>query len=241
MAVTDSKSRTIRFSRIVDLSHPLDVDIPLWPGDPAVDFRTVADYDSDGFRLRSLQMGEHSGTHMNAPISFHRFGASIDSYGVDSLVLPVVVIDIRQQSSANADYCLDREDVYRWECLYGQVPAGSLVLMASGWDRRWQSPGSFLNLDGSGMPHYPGFALDAARFLIEQRHVAGLGGDTHGVDPGCDQNFEVNRWVLQQPRIVLENLTRLDQLPAVGATVVVGVLKLRGGSGSPATVLAFVP
>ena len=69
----------------------------------------------------------------------------------------------------------------------------------------------------------------------------GIGIDTAGVDGGQDQTFAVNSWALSQPRTVLENLTNLDQLPPVGAVLVVGVLRLLGGSGSPASVLALAP
>ena len=75
----------------------------------------------------------------------------------------------------------------------------------------------------------------------EERRIAGVGSDTHGVEPGIDETFSVNRLVLEQPRLVLENLTNLNQLPPLGATLVLGVLRLRGGSGSPVSVLAFIP
>ena len=60
------------------------------------------------------------------------------------------------------------------------------------------------------------FRRKAARYLLETREAAGLGTDTLGVDPGRDSGLSINRLVLERPRIVLENLTRLDQLPATG-------------------------
>ena len=61
------------------------------------------------------------------------------------------------------------------------------------------------------------------------------------MEPGIDSDFTVNRMALEQRRIVLENLWNLDQLPATGTTLVIGILLLRGGTGSPASVLAFLP
>jgi kynurenine formamidase len=61
------------------------------------------------------------------------------------------------------------------------------------------------------------------------------------VDSGQDTTFATNRLVLEQPRIVLENLTNLEQLPAIGTILVIGVLRLLGGSGSPVAVLALLP
>lgn len=89
--------------------------------------------------------------------------------------------------------------------------------------------------------HFPGFSSYATQFLLKERQIAGLGIDTHGVDPGQDNSFTTNRLVLAQQGIILENLTNLDQLPPKGTTLAIAPLRLRGGSGSPVGVLAFVP
>ena len=72
--------------RIIDLSHALSPETPVWPGDPAIDFETVADLERDGFFLRRFSLGEHTGTHLNAPASFHAGGATIDQYPVSAFV-----------------------------------------------------------------------------------------------------------------------------------------------------------
>ena len=63
-------AKTITYSRVIDLQHVVSPDIPLWPGDPKVVFKTVATMKKDGYYLRSFTIGEHSATHMNAPNSF---------------------------------------------------------------------------------------------------------------------------------------------------------------------------
>jgi kynurenine formamidase len=89
--------------------------------------------------------------------------------------------------------------------------------------------------------YFPGFSLAAARFLIEERSAAGLGSDTPGLEPGSDSSFSVNRLVLSAGKLALECLAHLDQLPSLGATVCAFPLPLQGGSGSPASVIAFIP
>ena len=234
-------SFSLSYTRVVSLSHEVHRGIPKWPGDPEVEFETVARISEQGYYLRRFCLGEHSATHMNAPASFHPDGATINTYGADSLVAPAVVIDVRQQVSASPDYCLTWADLQRWEENFGTVPTGSVVLLYTGWQTRWDSPEEFFNQDDSGRCHFPGFGLEAVRSLLEQRQIAGIGIDTHGVDGGGDETFAVNRLMLEQPRIVLENLTNLDQLPPVGATLIIGILRLKGGSGSPASVLALAP
>ena len=236
-----SPRRTISYSRIVDLSHTIDQDIPLWPGDPPVEMETAAELTKNGYYLRRFSMGEHTGTHINAPISFLPGGQGIDSYSADSLVVPAVVIDVMGKAVADADYTLAPADIQAWERHNGKVPPGHLVLVSTGWDRHWQNPVAYLNRDGAGHLHYPGIGTEAAHLLVEDRRIGGLGIDSAGVDPGQDRSYTTNTLTLSRKAIVLENLTSLDQLPTTGATVVIGILKLRGGSGSPASVLALVP
>jgi kynurenine formamidase/alkylation response protein AidB-like acyl-CoA dehydrogenase len=235
------EEKKITYSRVIHLSHVIDGDIPQWEGDPSVEFEVVAELDQDSYYLRRFSLGEHSATHMNAPKSFYFDGRGIDEFCAESLVVPGVVIDIRDGARVNWDYALCVEDILGWEARYGEIPPGCVVLLYTGWQEKWSDGSAFLNQDAQGGMHFPGFGIDATRFLLEERQVAGVGIDTHGVDSGQDSTFATNRLVLERQGIVLENLTNLDQLPPIGATLVIGVLRLRGGSGSPCGVLAFVP
>jgi len=239
--VISSLPLTITIRRVVYLSQVINPEIPLWPGDPPVEFETIAELEKDGYYLRRFSLGEHSATHMNAPNSFYSQGISIDQYPAESLIAKAVVIDIRQQVAANPDYALTLSDVLAWEQLYGQIPQGSMVLLFTGWQSKWSDKTAFLNPDATGVLHFPGFGSEATHFLLSERQIAGVGIDTHGVDSGQDTTFATNRLVLKQPRLVLENLTNLDQLPAIGTTLVIGILRLLGGSGSPVAVLALLP
>ncbi|RCJ15181.1 cyclase [Nostoc sp. ATCC 43529] len=233
--------KSITYTRVIHLSHVIDLDIPQWTGDPPVEFETVAESNNDGYYLRRFSLGEHSATHINAPNSFYSHSIGIDQYPAQSLVVPAVVIDIREAVKANFDYALAIADILAWEEQYGEIPADCVVILNTGWQKKWFDKNAFFNQDAEGISHFPGFGSDAAQFLLEQRQIAGVGIDTHGVDPGQDSSFATNRLVLEQPRIVLENLTNLDQLPPLGTTLAIGILRLRGGSGCPVGVLAFVP
>lgn len=226
---------------MIDLSHIIHADIPRWPGDPPVEFEDCAEIANDGFYLRQFCLGEHSATHINTPSSFDPNGVGPEAYAAESLVVPAIVIDIRAQAAADADYALTLNDVQQWEATHGQIQAGTVVLLWTGWQAKWANPAAFLNRDAEGTLHFPGFGAATTRFLVQHRSIAGVGIDTHGVDPGVDQTFATNRQVLERQGIVLENLTNLDQVPPQGAILVIGILRLQSGSGSPASVLAFVP
>jgi kynurenine formamidase/alkylation response protein AidB-like acyl-CoA dehydrogenase len=237
---TPQDKNLISYSTAIHLSHVIDPNIPQWEKDPSVEFETVADWKKDGYYLRRFSMGEHSATHINAPISFYCNGAGIDEYPANSMVLPAVVIDICSSVAVNPDYMLSIADIEAWEDQYGKIPDKCLVLLRTGWQEKWNDKKAFFNKDVRGAMHFPGFGVDAIELLIQKRNIAGIGIDTHGVDGGKDTSFTINRLVLDKPRIVLENLTNLEKLPSTGIKVVIGILRLRGGSGSPVSVVALL-
>jgi kynurenine formamidase len=245
----EGRVKEIQFKQVVDLSHVIDTNIPLWPGDPAVNFNTVANIDPDGYYLRSFTIGEHSATHMNSGNSFFAGGSSIDSYGPEKLVRRAVVVDVRAKVNANldaagnSDYVVTKQDFMDWERRNGKIPKDSVVMVLTGWEDRWNNPAAFISNEApANAPydlHFPGIGGEASAWLLAERNIAGVGIDTHGADPGQDFNYQTNNNVLAADGIVLECLTNLDKLKPTGNTVVLGRLALKDGSGSPLTVLAF--
>ncbi len=234
-------SRVVRFSRAVHLSHVLRPGIPCWPGDPPLEIEPAAYMERDGFYLQRLSLGEHTATHVNAPSHFLPGGAGADDFHADALIMPAVVIDCRADAAADPDFALTPERILRFEALYGTIPPESAVLLWTGWQERWPDPTAYFNPDSAGGMHFPGIGVTAVEWLLEERRVAGFGIDTHGIDPGFDDTYAAGKRALAAGAVVLENLTNLDQLPPVGATLVVGVLRIARGSGGPAAVLALVP
>lgn len=236
----DAHSTRVIENNIIHLSHIINNNIPQWQGDPPVKFTPAAQIETHGYFLRELTIGEHSATHINAPISFYKNGASIDQYPAESLLASAVVIDICVQATINPDYTLNISDILDWEQQHGKIPYECVVLLNTGWSKKWHDPSAFMCEDANGNMHFPGFGAEATKFLLNTRHITGVGIDTHGVDGGLDTTFTINRMVLEKPRIVLENLTNLDKLPVRGFKIVVAPLLLQKGSGSPVGVLAIL-
>ena len=240
--VADSAQQTIAYSRVVDLSHVVSPKIPLWPGDPHVVFKVVATMAKDGYYLRSFTIGEHSATHMNAPNSFVSGNTqAITSYSPQQRVVRAVVIDVRAKCAVNADYQLSKQDVLDWETKNGQIAPGSFVIMLTGWEDKWNDPRAFINQDAKGNLHFPGFAKATTMWLVSDRQIAGVGIDTHGVDPGSDTSYATNTEMANTHKIAIECMANLDQLPAKGATLILAPLQLQDGSGSPMDIIALVP
>lgn len=227
--------------RVIDLSHPLSSQIPIWPGDPRPAFVPLATTPEQGYALQQIIMGEHSGTHLGCARHLREDGLAVDQLAAEELVVPAVVLDVRAQAVADPDWTLLPATVIEWEQQHGRIAAGSAILLLTGWGRRWPDADAYFNCDEGGTMHYPGFALEAVAWLVDERAICGLGSDTAGIDPGRDQTLASNRLLLQKRRWHLENLARLDELPPTGAWLVIGALPIVGGTGSPARVLALIP
>jgi kynurenine formamidase len=234
--------------RIVDLSHAYGADTLYWPTSPGrFEMTELAHGPTEAgffYAANSVCTPEHGGTHLDAPIHFHEDGQTTDAVPLERLMGPAVVIDASHASAADADYRLNVDDVLAFESQHGVIPEGSIVLLRTGWSQRWPDAKKYLGDDTPGDAsnlHFPSFGEDAARLLVEQRKVSVLGVDTASIDYGQSTGFMVHQVAAAHNVPGLENLTRLEQLPPTGATVIALPMKITGGSGGPTRVVALLP
>ncbi|EJD08173.1 putative cyclase [Fomitiporia mediterranea MF3/22] len=217
--------------RIYDLSHKLDSNTQIYPGDPSVCFHKHTTVQNDGFAVTGLSLGSHSGTHIDAPCHFFEDGISVDAIDISLLVGPAVVLDV-----------LDRKPRERitWDHLI-KVGANTLiqghriVLIRTDWPKHWKTP---LYLD------HPFLDREAARKLLDMG-VRVLGVDTLNPDEtfteGEGSDFGVHETILGAGAMIVENLTNLESLPKEGLHVSLLPLSLTGCDGSPIRAIAWVP
>ena len=234
-------------NRLVDLTHALNAQTIYWPTSPTtfkLDRLSFGRTDGGWFySSNAFSAPEHGGTHLDAPIHFGEGKQTADQIPLEHLVGRAVVIDISAKASSNADYRLTGDDVLAFEKRYGRIRAGSIVLLRTDFSKRWPdkkrylgdgTPGDVLNL------HFPSFSEESARLLIEKRGVKAIGVDVASIDYGQSKDFIVHRIAAERNIPGLENLTSLDQLPPVGAQVIALPIKIEGGSGGPARVIALI-
>ncbi|AHH16352.1 cyclase-like protein [Nocardia nova SH22a] len=230
-------------SPVRNLSHPLSTTrVSLFPGDPPLRIETVSTLADDGYLLRTVTVGEHTGTHWGAPAHFTAGAATADELDAGDFVLPGVVVDIAERAARDRDCVLTVEDLLTWQDRHGPFPAEAAVLLHTGWDKYWGTA-DFSGMDASGRLHQPGFSVAAAHWLLDHGVLGrrgALGTDTFGPDAGTDDTFQVSKLLYREHRLSLEILTGLGDLPARDFTVVVGGFVAAGGSGSPATIYALL-
>ncbi|MFZ0386259.1 MAG: cyclase family protein, partial [Solirubrobacteraceae bacterium] len=240
---------------IVDLTQPLTESTPTiqlpppFANTPGLTREQISHYDDRGpaWAWYTLTLGEHVGTHVDAPIHWvtGRDGRDIGSVTADTLVGPACVVDKTSETeAANGDYLLTVTDLEAWEHAHGRMPDGAWVLLRTGWSSRAHDQDEFLNVGEHG-PRTPGPDVDASRWLASERGIAGFGTETVGIDAGSaggmEPPFPQHNFLLGAGRLGLTQLANLERLPATGALLVVAPLRLVGGTGSPSRVYAFVP
>lgn len=232
----------LRPTSVVDLTHTLNQQTPTFEESnvPVFQAKTVATIEKEHYFAREISLPEHFGTHMDAPAHFAPGHWTVDEIPPERLVAPLVVIDVRTRVSGNPDYQVSIEDVTDWEQRQGPIPQGAVVIARTGWEARWNSAKDYRNPDAKGVMHFPGYSLAAAKFLVDQRKVDALGIDTLSIDYGASPDFPVHQYTLAHDLYQLENVANLDRVPASGAIVVAAPMKLEGGSGSPARILALI-
>ncbi len=217
------------YSSMIDLSHPVasvQEPVPHLQNTSA----TVA---------KNAVVADDLETRMDAPAQFVHGLWSVDKIPAERLIRPLVVLNVRDKVRRDPDYRVSIQDIADFEDANGRIPLGSVVAVYTGWDDRWNSSSLYLNASADKTPHYPGFTLEAARFLVEARQALALGIDTASTDGGNSTSLSVHRYCAERSVYQLENLTGLGHTPQIGTVAVATPLKLENAAAAPARVFSL--
>jgi kynurenine formamidase len=239
--------------RVVDLTQTLAPEFPTIVLPPefgqCAPFRLeqISRYDDRGpaWYWNNFSMGEHTGTHFDAPIHWVS-GRDLPDNAVDSIpptnfIAPAAVVDCSKAAAADPDLVVTIAMVEAWERRHGRIAAGSWVLLRTDWSKKPFADYAGLREDGA---HTPGPGAELVKWLVEERDVHGFGTETIGTDAGQAHHFNppypAHFYMHGKGRYGLQCLTNLHLLPPQGAVIIAAPLKIKHGSGSPLRVLALV-
>jgi kynurenine formamidase len=166
---------------------------PMFAPSPGVTIDVMSKYDDKGpaWYWNTIRMGEHTGTHFDAPVHWitekdlpNNAG---DTIPASRFIGPACVIDVTSDVSHDPDFLLTVDRLEWWESDHGRVPRGAWVLLRTGWSRRTDAA-SFINARDDG-PHSPGFDAPTSKVLAVDRDVLGVGVETIGTDAGQAATF----------------------------------------------------
>ena len=207
-----------------DLSHPVRDGMLVYPGDPAVSIGPALTLAADGVAVARLDLGSHTGTHVDAPAHTVTGGRTMADVTLDELVGDALILRVSEAGDGER---------YGWDALTAAAPVPdsvpAIVVIDTGWAQWFGSDRAL---------RHPSLAPSAARELWA-RGMRVLAVDTLSPDPtGSDGGFPVHEVVLGGDGLIVENVCGLDDLPS---RVRVGFFPLKlEGDGAPVRGVAFV-
>ncbi|USN98548.1 MAG: cyclase family protein [Phycisphaeraceae bacterium] len=207
---------------IIDLTHELRPGVPVFPGSPPATFDPIATIDRDGYAELCLQMGTHTGTHVDAPCHVLPGARSLDTYPLDAFSGRAVVVDTTGSPQIELDHLrpLDGLDL---------IP--DFILIRTGWDAKWGTPDYFGD--------FPTLTVEAAERLASLP-IKGVGLDVASVDSVGAEGLPIHHILMVRDLLIIENLTRLAEIPPGPFEFFCTPLRLRDADASPVRAYARI-
>jgi len=226
----------------VELSHEVSAETPHYDGFPALESKDWFTHDKEGVHSVVYSVVTQYGTHADAPDHFIRGGRKLHEIGLDEMILPLCVIDVSAKVAENPDYGLPAEEIAAWEAEHGEIPSGAFVAMRTDWSKR--DAADYAGKDETGERHFPGWTIDALRFLCEKRKIAAIGHEPSDTDPAytlADAQWVGERYLLEQDKYQVELMCNLDRLPPQGGVIFCCFPRVKDAPGFTARCFAVIP
>jgi arylformamidase len=207
--------------RLVDLSVPLTSGMGQFDGNPPVYVCKSHRIDECGFNMSLVVMGNHSGTHLDAPSHFVAGAEGLDSVPLERCFGPAVVCDFSGKPP------LEPVGVADFERYASDIGPGARVLVRTDWDERLDTDAYFSD--------FPPLAPEAADWLVE-RGVWLLGMDT----PSLHQTefVAIHEVLLGAGVVIVESLANLRELTEPHVLFSALPIKIAGADGAPVRAVA---
>ncbi len=209
---------------VSQLSHVLNEEAPIFPGDPETTIEIFATIENDGYLVEDLSLATHTGTHFDAPGHFIEGGRTVDELDASEFIWPAYIIDVRERmEDEGPNFQLTKQDIKEYEWENGRIKRGSMVIIRTGLAEAYGTEGYFAEA--------PGFSGDAVQWLVDRRRIDGIGSDNFGPDATEDEDFLATYTILLNDRFALPGLTNLDSMNIKGDVIIASPIRLENGSG----------
>lgn len=200
----------------IDLSHTIRTGMPVYPGDASPNVRRTHFIKKHGFAQTSLDLTTHAGTHVDAAAHLFLEAPTLDWLGPDNFTGWGAVLDLTTLSGP----VIDQPDL----APLGDMDGLDFVLLRTGWDRHWNTDRYYRD--------FPALTETGARFLAGLG-LKGVGLDTPSPDPVDSHELPAHRILFDHGLVIVENLTRLGDLPSESFLFCCLPLKVADGEASP--------
>jgi kynurenine formamidase len=187
----------IDLGTLVDLSYPIRSGMPVSSKDRPVSITRRMTHKEDGFCASSIEMGSHSGTHIDAPLHFFETGVSVDQLPLSRLIGTGCVLDFRDSPKA-----IGAAELSHAVTRCGGLAPGMFVVLWTGWD---------VPAETRSPQDHPFLTREAAEVLLTLQ-VSLVAIDALGVDDSLAYEFPAHSLLLGAGVPIVENVRNLHLL-----------------------------
>ena len=196
---------------IIDLTHTITPDTFVYPGTPRPTFSATRTLTNNSARETLLQIGSHTGTHMDAPRHILPEGCGLDQLPPSQFCGRAAVIDVSHLRA-------------------GAVITADFALFYTGWEKKWGTE-AFLS------EAFPVPDEAAARYLVSCG-LKGVGTDAISVDPLSGADYPAHKVLLGGGLVIVENLCLKKVVGRKDVMFFALPLKYAGADGAPVRAIA---
>ena len=234
--------------RLVELSHSMNNESPYWAGIPegSVDLGNVVFDWGDPMlecQIQTFKFPGQFGTHIDFPGHFVKDAPLSESFGAEQMMYPLCVIDVTDKVAQDVHYAVTPDDILAYEAKYGRIPDGAFVALRTDWSKNWPDMNALSGIAEDGSENFPGWSLDALKFIYEERNAAANGHEALDTDASAEAakagDLACERYVLAKGKLQVEVLCNLDKVAPAGAILFAAWPRFEGATGLPARVWAI--
>ncbi|MBA3534877.1 MAG: cyclase family protein [Ardenticatenales bacterium] len=206
---------------IYDVSVPISNQLPVWPGDPAIEVtRTGKMEEGSPVNVSQLRMGTHTGTHIDPPFHFLPDGCKVDELPLERLIGPAWLAD-----------CRGTREVTREVLAQASIPGDvTRLLLLTDNSAIWENPTHEFDRG------FVDIAVSGAEWMVE-RGIQLVAIDYMSADNIDDENGPAHHVLLPNDVLIIENVDLRHVPPNQCYELICLPLKVQHGDGAPARVV----
>jgi len=210
--------------QIIDLSHLLNNDTPVYPGTQKPIFSDVNTIVNDGFAETKISFCSHTGTHMDSPAHMIYGTKTLDQFAVSKFYGKAICIDCTNYGDSE----ITKEHLF---LILNKTKSIDFVLLNTGWSKKWGHKDYFVG--------FPTLSLSACEYLAGL-NLKGIGIDAISIDKIDSILFDNHMLLLKNELIIIENLSNLDVIKNQSFIFSCFPLKFENADGSPVRAVAII-
>jgi arylformamidase len=210
--------------RLVDLTHPISADMPVYPGTEAPLIQVGCSLEEHGFAEKKISLYSHTGTHIDAPAHLLKDYKTLDQLPIDHFYGKALVISCENINGKIIEVSL-------LEPYKEKIKDVEFLLIHTGWGQYWGTDRYFTN--------YQVLSLESAIWL-SNFNLKGIGLDTISADSADTHDYHIHKVFLKKNIIIIENMKNLDGLTDITITLSCFPLSFMDADGSPVRAVALI-